>query len=234
MGTAPRRALHREVGAQHKGRDALPITVVSGSAITPLIPTNAPPPPPPPPLQAQQALSVALNKLGELHHLQGDLAAAAELYQQALDLRRQLLDATRQQWQQAEPAAGSASSSIGGGSAEPASGGEGESQEACCAAALDLAASCLKVAGARRGSGADDEAQVRWAFALGPACSARRMRCTMCALSLPQHACMGALLRALPWLIGYACRRAHQQQCWPLPWLPRRPCCRKARRCCGG
>lgn len=114
--------------------------------------------------QAQQALSVALNKLGELHHLQSDLAAAAELYDQALQLRRQLLEATRQQWQQAGEEAPAAAAQGGGqlsAGSEPAAGGQREGEDACCSAALDVAASCLKLAGARRGLGADAEAEVR-------------------------------------------------------------------------
>lgn len=109
---------------------------------------------------------MALNKLGELHHLQGDLAAAAELYDQALQLRRQLLAATRRQWQHAGVEAPAAAAQGGGelsAGSEPAAGGQGlrEGEDACCSAALDVAASCLKLAGARRGLGADAEAEVR-------------------------------------------------------------------------
>lgn len=111
-----------------------------------------------PSLQAQQALTVALNKLGELHHLQGDLPAAAKLYARALALRRALLAATRRQW---------GSGGDGGGQEGAAREGrraaeelEGEGQEACCSAALDLAASCLKLSGARRALGDEAEAEV--------------------------------------------------------------------------
>lgn len=124
-------------------------------------------------LQAQQALSVALNKVGELHHLQGDLGAAAEQYAQALQLRRSLLAATQRQWAQAAAQAQTATGSSGagsqpaGGTADPttAVGGDAagpaaaEGDEACCSAALDLAASCLKLAGARRGLGQASEAE---------------------------------------------------------------------------
>jgi hypothetical protein len=97
-------------------------------------------------LQAQQALSVALNKLGELHHLQGDLPAAGGLYAQALQLRRSLLAATQAQW----PPGGQQQQSAAGPPAEHAELEAGEAGEACCSAALDLAASCIKLAGARR------------------------------------------------------------------------------------
>lgn len=98
---------------------------------------------------------MALSKVGELHHLRGDLAAAAGLYARALELRRSLLAATRAQWhreggdkevqqqQQQETEAGS------------------EGAEARCSAALDLAASCLKLSGARRGLGSEGDADVR-------------------------------------------------------------------------
>ncbi|KAL4450240.1 hypothetical protein ABPG77_010909 [Micractinium sp. CCAP 211/92] len=123
--------------------------------------------------EAQQALSVALNKVGELHHLQGDLGAAAEQYAQALQLRRSLLAATQRQWAQAAAQAQTAAASIGagsqpaGGKAKPAKAVVGdaaamaaaEGDEACCSAALDLAASCLKLAGARRGLGQASEAE---------------------------------------------------------------------------
>ena len=37
-------------------------------------------------MQAQQALSVSLNKLGDLQYLQGNLGAAREFYSQALQV----------------------------------------------------------------------------------------------------------------------------------------------------
>lgn len=122
--------------------------------------------------EAQQALSVALNKVGELHHLQGDLGAAAEQYAQALQLRRGLLAATRRQWAGSAPLAQAEDSRGGGGSGQAGSGAgfaaaaaggtaaaAEEGDEACCSAALDLAASCLKLAGARRGLGQAEEAE---------------------------------------------------------------------------
>ena len=119
-------------------------------------PTDRPPlpaPPSPSALQAQQALSVALNKVGELHHLQGDLPAAAGLYAQALQLRRSLLAATQAQWPHAGQQHQQQQQSAAGPAAERTdleAGGGGEAGEACCSAALDLAASCIKLAGARR------------------------------------------------------------------------------------
>ncbi|KAI3430218.1 hypothetical protein D9Q98_004816 [Chlorella vulgaris] len=95
--------------------------------------------------EAQQALSVALNKVGELRHMQGQLPEAAALYEQALQLRRGLLAATQEE-QQAQ--AGSAAATV-----DVASG------EATCSATLDLAASCIKLAGARRELAANAEAQ---------------------------------------------------------------------------
>jgi hypothetical protein len=121
------------------------------------------------PLQAQQALSVSLNKLGELHHLQGDLPAAAGLYARALQLRRSLLAATQAQWpprgqqQQQHSAAGPPVH------ADSDAGEAGEAGEACCSAALDLAASCIKLAGARRELDADGpEAAVSTQSGLSP------------------------------------------------------------------
>ena len=93
---------------------------------------------------------MALNKVGELQHMQGDVAAAAGLYEQALRLRRALLAATRQQWQaHAAPGEQAAAPAAAAASAPGAEGGE-----ACCSAALDLAASYIKLAGARRELGA--------------------------------------------------------------------------------
>ncbi|KAL4421602.1 hypothetical protein ABPG75_010893 [Micractinium tetrahymenae] len=126
--------------------------------------------------EAQQALSVALNKVGELHHMQGDLEAAAEQYAQALQLRRGLLAATQRQWAHgvsAPHAAGSSSGGGGGGrqgdssaavagsaaAAAAAAAKEAAGDEACCSAALDLAASCLKLAGAKRDLGDATEAE---------------------------------------------------------------------------
>lgn len=121
---------------------------------------------------------MALNKVGELHHMRGDLAAAAEHYSQALQLRRALLTATQQQWHPQVEQQGAASRS--GDDSEPATvrstsstaaaaamaaaaaaAAAAEGNEACCSAALDLAASCLKLSGARRGLGDVQEAQVR-------------------------------------------------------------------------
>jgi hypothetical protein len=79
--------------------------------------------------------------------MQGQLPAAAALYEQALQLRRGLLAATQEE-QQAQ--AGSAAATV-----DVASG------EATCSATLDLAASCIKLAGARRELAANAEAQVR-------------------------------------------------------------------------
>lgn len=124
------------------------------------------------PLQAQQALSVALNKVGELHHMQGDLETAAKQYAQALQLRRGLLAATRRQWAEAAPggqAAGSrkcpGSQQAGSGDADAAvdsiteAPAAAEGDEACCSAVMDLAASCLKLAGAKRGLGSGEAAE---------------------------------------------------------------------------
>ena len=118
-----------------------------------------PPLPPLAPSQATQALSVALNKVGELRHLQGDLAAAAEQYAAALRLRRALLAARQRQW----AGEGSGEPREGGSGAAAAAAGEeaGAGSEACCSAALDLAASCLKLSGARAGLGESGEAEVR-------------------------------------------------------------------------
>lgn len=135
-------------------------------------------------VQAQQALSVALNKVGELKHLTGDLAAAAEQYAAALALRRALLAATRRQWPQPQERGAAGGGSGGEPAAQP-----GEGEEACCSAALDLAASCLKLAGARQGLGAAEEAEVRrggWC----PQCSGRGMPCSCSAAKrarLPQQ-----------------------------------------------
>lgn len=181
--------------------------------------------------QAQQALSVALNKLGELHHLQGDLAAAAQLYDQALQLRRQLLAATQQQWHQAsaEAASGLAAAAPRGGGANAAGpvapvepvagdGGGAEGQEACCSAALDLAASCLKLAGARRGLGADADAEVCPPVAAGlHSCMWPCCRATTCVCANV----LNALLAVLP---SATCAASCLPGC--------RPCCRRARRCC--
>ena len=164
---------------------SLPLPTFPSCRCPPSLPAAAHLPFPPLPTfpsrpQAQQALSVALNKLGELHHLQGNLAAAAQLYDQALQLRRQLLAATQQQWRQASAEPASAAAAAGGE-------GEAEGQEACCSAALDLAASCLKLAGARRGLGADAEAEVCLLVAVGqhpcmrPCCGAARCLCATCA-----------------------------------------------------
>ena len=95
-------------------------------------------------LQALQALSVAMSKVGELHHLQGDLPLAATMYEEALALRRQLLAAALLQLAEGE--------------------GGREGGAAHCSAALDLTASCIKLAGARHGIGgvaAEAEAEVR-------------------------------------------------------------------------
>ncbi|PSC70221.1 zinc ion-binding [Micractinium conductrix] len=107
--------------------------------------------------EATQALSVALNKVGELRHLQGDLAAAAEQYAAALRLRRALLAARQRQW----AGEGSGEPREGGSGAAAAAAGEeaGAGSEACCSAALDLAASCLKLSGARAGLGESGEAE---------------------------------------------------------------------------
>ena len=85
-----------------------------------------------------------MSKVGELHHLQGDLPLAATMYEEALALRRQLLAAALLQL------------------AEGDKGREGVA--AHCSAALDLAASCIKLAGARHGIGgmaSEAEAEVR-------------------------------------------------------------------------
>ncbi|KAL4854859.1 hypothetical protein ACK3TF_004544 [Chlorella vulgaris] len=94
---------------------------------------------------AQQALSVALNKVGELRHMQGQLPAAAALYEQALQLRRGLLAATQEE-EQAQAGAAADTADVASG-------------EATCSATLDLAASCIKLAGARRELAANAEAQ---------------------------------------------------------------------------
>ena len=112
---------------------------------------------------------MALGKVGELRHLQGDLPAAAALYAQALALRRALLAATRAQWPAAETKGARQAAGGGGGAAaaaaDAAAGEPGadadEGAEARCSASLDLAASCLKLAGAQLGLGAEAEAQVR-------------------------------------------------------------------------
>lgn len=119
--------------------------------------------------EAQQALSVALNKVGELYHLQGDLGPAAEHYDRALQLRRDLLAATQQQWHTgAEQGGGTGGGGGGGGqqAGEAATGAEAmssaagaEGQDACCSATLDLAASCLKLSGARLGLGDGAQAE---------------------------------------------------------------------------
>lgn len=140
---------------------------------------------------------MALNKVGELHHLQGDLGAAAEQYAQALQLRRGLLAATRRQWAGSAPLAQAEDSRGGGGSGQAGSGAgfaaaaaggtaaaAEEGDEACCSAALDLAASCLKLAGARRGLGQAEEAEASGALdrhalpwrCSGPAGAARQRR----------------------------------------------------------
>lgn len=93
---------------------------------------------------------MALNKRGELLHLQGDLGGAADQYAAALALRRTLLAATRLEAEQ--------TAASGGGSSEEQ---QQPAAEAGCSAGLDLAASCLKLSGARRGLGGDAEAAVR-------------------------------------------------------------------------
>jgi hypothetical protein len=115
--------------------------------------------------QAQQALSVALNKVGELRHVQGELEEAAERYSQALELRRGLLAAAQRQ----------ACSQAGDGGGKGSEGSE--ATEGVCAAALDLAASCLKLAAARREGGQAALGQVRgfW-FRCPPAITAAGKR----------------------------------------------------------
>lgn len=44
----------------------------------------------------KQTLSVTLNKIAELHHMQGNVKAALPYYRRALDLRRQLLESASQ------------------------------------------------------------------------------------------------------------------------------------------
>ena len=43
-------------------------------------------------MQVKHALSVSLNKLGDLHHWHGDVPSACQCYEDALALRRQLAE----------------------------------------------------------------------------------------------------------------------------------------------
>ncbi|KAI8107455.1 hypothetical protein M9435_002484 [Picochlorum sp. BPE23] len=49
------------------------------------------------------ALSVSLNKVGELHHIQGELQEALSYYQRALDVRRESLDTYLKQSEEIQP-----------------------------------------------------------------------------------------------------------------------------------
>jgi hypothetical protein len=117
-------------------------------------------------MQAQQALSVALNKVGELRHMQGDVPAAAGLYRDAMGVRRELLAAAQgqqaQQGQRADAPAAAQQQAAGTAPAEAAgaAGSRLAEGEAACSAVLDLAASCVKLAGAELELGREQEAQV--------------------------------------------------------------------------
>lgn len=105
--------------------------------------------------QAQHALSITLNKLGELHHMRGDLEAALPLYQQSLGIRRQRLAALALQQQQGQPGAAAVAAAREAQQAqqvqevgEAQQGQQLVEQAEWCAAAVDVAVGCLKVADA--------------------------------------------------------------------------------------
>ncbi|GAB4813759.1 hypothetical protein N2152v2_000805 [Parachlorella kessleri] len=94
--------------------------------------------------EAQQSLSVTLNKLGELHHVRGNLPMALDLYRQSLAVRRGRLQAALDAQDEAQRGQ---QGQRGGRGPEP------RPEPEWAAAALDVAVGCLKVADALQASG---------------------------------------------------------------------------------
>jgi uncharacterized glyoxalase superfamily protein PhnB len=96
-------------------------------------------------LQAGHALSVWLNKAGEVCHVAGDLPRAIDYYKQALDVRKARLHALN-----TNATADQLTESLNIHMAETAS--QQQFSQEYCAAALDVATSCIKVGDAMVGA----------------------------------------------------------------------------------